>query len=302
VCVEQTENDDARCFTAQSFITRERRMGYNNSNIFEAMAGILMEIILTFCLYRQWFRYSVKTTLAAAALLKAWELCTAALATGKYQWILGVVSILIVLLMLTLMRKGTRRMMLIVFMLYAFIYNMLGVAVAATLSSLYGAITKQSNQTWFVAETMTQADYVIRCIGIAVSYAAAIWLCCKCVHLLDYLREREKWIFSLALFLPDMLFILASRAFITSSDALLAGFFVNLYGIYSVWLCVFLAITLLLPLRRLQQENIRLEAQMQAQYQYYQKVLETQQKLREVRHDMKNRLVAETISRRREEP
>lgn len=41
---------------------------------------------------------------------------------------------------------------------------------------------------------------------------------------------------------------------------------------------------------------------MQAQYQYYQKVLETQQKLREVRHDMKNRLVAETISRRREEP
>ena len=193
-------------------------------------------------------------------------------------------------------------MMLIVFMLYAFIYNMLGVAVAATLSSLYGAITKQSNQTWFVAETMTQADYVIRCIGIAVSYAAAIWLCSKCVHLLDYLREREKWIFSLALFLPDMLFILASRAFITSSDALLAGFFVNLYGIYSVWLCAFLAITLLLPLRRLQQENIRLEAQMQAQYQYYQKVLETQQKLREVRHDMKNRLAAETINRRREEP
>jgi hypothetical protein len=237
------------------------------------------ESIITFCLYRQWFRCSIKTTLAAAALLKAWELCTAALATGKYQWILGVVSILIVLLMLTLMRKGTRRMMLIVFMLYAFIYNMLGVAVAATLSSLYGAITKQSNQTWFVAETMTQADYVIRCIGIAVSYAAAIWLCRKCVHLLDYLREREKWIFSLALFLPDMLFILASRAFITSSDALLAGFFVNLYGIYSVWLCVFLAITLLLPLRRLQHENIRLEAQMQAQYQYYQKVLETQQKL-----------------------
>ena len=107
-------------------------MGFNNSNIFEAMTGILMEIILTFCLYRQWFRYSVKTTLAVAALLKAWELCTAALATGKYQWILGVVSILIVLLMLTLMRKGTRRMMLIVFMLYAFIYNMLGVAVAAT--------------------------------------------------------------------------------------------------------------------------------------------------------------------------
>ena len=276
-------------------------MGFNNGNIFEAMTGILMEIILTFCLYRQWFRYSVKTTLAAAALLKAWELCTAALATGKYQWILGVVSILIVLLMLTLMRKGTRRMMLIVFMLYAFIYNMLGVAVAAPLSSLYGAITKQSNQTWFVAETMTQADYVIRCIGIAVSYAAAIWLCRKCVHLLDYLRERERWIFSLALFLPNMLFILASRAFITSSDALLAGVFVNLYGIYSVWLCVFLTITLLLPLRRLQQENIRLEAQMQAQYQYYQKVLETQQKLREVRHDMKNRLAAETISRRREE-
>ena len=36
---------------------------------------------------------------------------------------------------------------------------------------------------------------------------------------------------------------------------------------------------------------------MQEQYEYYQKVFETQMQLCETRHDLKNRLVAETVAK-----
>ena len=38
---------------------------------------------------------------------------------------------------------------------------------------------------------------------------------------------------------------------------------------------------------------------MEEQYKYYQKVLESQLQLREIRHDLKNRLVAETVAKER---
>ena len=91
--------------------------------------------------------------------------------------------------------------------------------------------------------------------------------------------------------------MMLTRVFATSSEAMLGGFLVAVYAIYIIGLAVLTTLTLVLPLIRLRRENRRLRIQMQEQYEYYQKVLETQLQLREIRHDLKNRLVAETVSR-----
>lgn len=92
---------------------------------------------------------------------------------------------------------------------------------------------------------------------------------------------------------------MGSRMFITSTEEQLGGIWVVIYALYSVWLAVLTFLSLALPLIRLRRENKRLRIQMEEQYKYYQKVLETQLQLREIRHDLKNRLVAETVAKER---
>lgn len=267
----------------------------NYSSIIESFIAVLMQMILIYGLFRQWFRFSVKITLAAAALLEIAELCAEEFATGEYQWLYGIFAVLTIPLLLPMLQSGTRKLALIIFMIYAFIYNAFGTAVMLLLTTVYGALMGKSNQTWFVKETMTQADIVLKWICILISFAAAVWLGHKCVRLLDYLREGETWFFTLAMFLPETFFMFASRTFITNYEDALSGIFVVLYGIFMLFLGVFVTLLLILTFVRLRQENLRLEKKVQEQYQYYQQVLAIQTRLREVRHDLKNRLAAERI-------
>ena len=270
-------------------------------SLVDFVANIAMQLIIVYCLLKPYFRYSVRFTLIVAALLSFSQLLASEIATGAYQWIYGVVLVLSVLLLLPLMRKGTRAMMAIAYMMCVYIYNMIGTAIAAVLTTIYGLITGSSNQTWFTEETMTDADYVLRWIGVVISYAVAIWLARRYMVLLEYLTEREKTIFAFATLGVDSVFSFFTRTVITSAEQMLAGIIVTLYGVYVVWLGVFLALALILPLVRLRSENKKLEQEMRQQYLYYQNVLETQGRLREIRHDLKNRIIAETLAGERKE-
>lgn len=176
------------------------------------------------------------------------ELCANEIVTDETRWILAILAAFQTPLLIPLMKKGMRRLMLIIYMLYAFIYNAFGGIVISAMTTVYGILAGKSNQTWFIGATMTQADFVLKWTGAA--------LC-----------------------------------------AMLGGFLVAVYAIYIIGLAVFTTLMLVLPLIRLRHENRRLRIQMQEQYEYYQKVLETQMQLRETRHDLKNRLVAKTVAK-----
>ncbi len=261
------------------------------------LIGISTHLILVYALFRQWFRFSTQATLLGAAALKIMELCADEFMTDETRWILAILAALQIPLLIPLMKKGARRLMLIIFMIYAFIYNAFGGIVISAMTTVYGILTGKSNQTWFIGATMTQADFVLKWTGAVLCYAAAILICRKCILLLEYLSEQEKWIFSLGFITTDVVGMMLTRIFATSSEAMLGGFLVAVYAIYISGLAVLTTLTLVLPLIRLRRENRRLRIQMQEQYEYYQKVLETQLQLREIRHDLKNRLVAETVSR-----
>jgi len=261
------------------------------------LIGISTQLILVYALFRQWFRFPVKISMTVVTALGLVELWAMNYVTEANGWILGLASSLNLLGMIPLMRNGARRLMLILFMIYVFVYNIFGTAIISVLTTVYGFFTGKSNQTWFVAETMTQADVILKAMGIFLGYLAAILICRKCILLLEYLNEREKWIFSLGYAIADGLYLMGSRTFITSAEEQLGGIWVVLYALYSVWLAALTFLSLALPMIRLRRENRKLQIQMQEQYEYYQKVLETQFQLREIRHDLKNRLVAETVAR-----
>ena len=261
------------------------------------LIGISTHLILVYALFRQWFRFSTQATLLGAAALKIMELCADEFMMDETRWILAILAALQIPLLIPLMKKGARRLMLIIFMIYAFIYNAFGGIVISAMTTVYGILTGKSNQTWFIGATMTQADFVLKWTGAALCYVVAILICRKCILLLEYLSEQEKWIFSLGFITTDVVGMMLTRIFATSSEAMLGGFLVAVYAIYIIGLAVLTTLTLVLPLIRLRRENRRLRIQMQEQYEYYQKVLETQLQLREIRHDLKNRLVAETVSR-----
>ena len=260
------------------------------------LIGISTQLILVYALFHQWFRFSSQATLLVVAALKTMELCANEFVTDETRWILAILAALETPLLIPLMKKGTRRLMLIIYMIYVFIYNASGGIVISAMTTVYGILTGKSNQTWFIGATMTPADFVLKWTGAILCYAAAILICRKCILLHEYLSEREKWIFSLGFIITDVVGMMITRIFATSSEAMLGGFLVAVYAIYIIGLAVLATLTLALPLIRLRRENRKLRIQMQEQYEYYQKVLETQMKLREIRHDLKNRLVAETVA------
>ena len=272
-------------------------MDFGLNGITAFLLGISTQLILVYALFRQWFRFSVKTTLLVVAILKIMELYANEFVTDETRWILAILAVLQTLLLIPLMKKGTRRLMLIIFMIYAFIYNAFGGIVISSMTTVYGILAGKSNQTWFVGATMTQADFVLKWTGAILCYAAAILICRKCIHLLEYLSEGEKWFFSLGFIIPDALCMLSTRIFATTSEAQLGGLLVVMYAIYLGWLAILVTLTLVTSLIRLRRENCRLQQQMEEESEYYQKVLKKQMQLREIRHDLKNRLVAETVAK-----
>ena len=275
-------------------------MEFDFVSIYRIFLGCLSQIIAVYAMFHQWFRFPAKTSMVVITVLGLVELWAMNYVTEANGWILGLASSLNLLGMIPLMRNGARRLMLILFMIYVFVYNIFGTAIISVLTTVYGFFTGKSNQTWFVEETMTQADVILKAMGIFLGYLAAILICRKCILLLEYLNEREKWIFSLGYAIADVLYLMGSRTFITSAEKQLGGIWVVLYALYSVWLAALTFLSLALPMIRLRRENRKLQIQMQEQYEYYQKVLETQFQLREIRHDLKNRLVAESVAGEKE--
>ena len=271
-------------------------MDFGLNGITAFLLGISTQLILVYALFHQWFRFSTQTTLLVVAILKIMELCADEFVTDETRWVLAILAALEVPLLIPLMKKGMRRLMLIIYMIYAFIYNAFGGIVISLMTTVYGILVSKSNQTWFIGATMTQADFVLKWTGAILCYAAAILICRKCILLLEYLSEREKWFFSLGFIIMDIAAMMITRIFATSSEAMLGGFLVAVYSIYIIGLALLTTLALALPLLRLRRENRRLRIQMEEQYKYYQKVLETQLQLREIRHDLKNRLVAEIVA------
>ena len=266
------------------------------NQIIESFIYFTATVSTFWILFRQWLRFSVKKTLGLAAIFVFIDDASALLLSFGSGWILSIIFLVDAAAEIQLVKWGYRRKACILYEVQCLLFNILGIAIIAVLTAFYGILMGEDSQTWFLDETATQADYIIKYIGMIIGYVVSFLITKKCISLLEYLTEKEVWLFSVGLVGLHVLFTFVTRTFMEDSSQYISGLFVTLYGIFNVGMALLGVLTLILPLLRLRRENWKLRTQMEEQYVYYRKVMETQQMLREIRHDLKNRLVVEAVA------
>lgn len=186
--------------------------------------------------------------------------------------------------------------MLILDCFYQFFYNILGTAIITVLTAIYGAVTGADMNTWFSQSTSTAADYIMRCAAVAVCFVIALIICLRCIPLIVNMNMKLKLPLFMGTALPVFIFMVIRHIVNPDASQMLSGFLVICYGILLTLIAISLLIFFINVFLNTREENQLMQAKIEAQNEYYHRVLKIQQDLREAKHDLVNRLVAYNMS------
>lgn len=186
--------------------------------------------------------------------------------------------------------------MLILDCFYQFLYNIMGTAIIAVMVAVYGAVTGADMNTWFAQSTSTAADYRIRCIAVAMCFIIALVICRKCKPLMLNMSMKLKLPLFMGTAVPVFIFMVLRHIIDPDTSQMLSGFLVVCYGILLTLMAISLLIFFINVFLKTREENQLMQAKIEAQNEYYHRVLKIQQELREAKHDLVNQLVAYNIS------
>ncbi|MDY2934472.1 MAG: hypothetical protein SOT05_10325, partial [Anaerovoracaceae bacterium] len=186
--------------------------------------------------------------------------------------------------------------MLILDCFYQFIYNTLGAAIMSVFIAVYGLITDADMNTWFSQSTSTVADYIIRYIAVTVCFIIGLVICRKCTPLIVNMSMKLKLPLFMGTALPIFIFMVMKHIANPDASQMLSGFLVICYGILLTLIAISLLIFFINVFLNTREENQLMQAKIEAQNEYYHRVLKIQQDLREAKHDLVNRLVAYNMS------
>lgn len=209
---------------------------------------------------------------------------------------LMVIYILTVLTCIVLIRTDKIIDVLVINGFYQFLYNVIGTAIIAILTVVYGAVSGADISTWFSRSTSTTADFAIRCIATVLAFAVALIICRKCVPLMSNLSKRLKLPLFMGTAVPIFIFMVLRQAIDPDTSQMLAGAMVACYGILLTLMAVSLLVFFINVFLQTREYNQLIQAKIEAQSEHYHRVLKIQQELREAKHDLANRLVAYNIS------
>ena len=186
--------------------------------------------------------------------------------------------------------------MLILDCFYQFFYNILGTAIITVLTAIYGAVTDADMNTWFSQSTSTAADYIMRCAAVAVCFVIALIICLRCIPLIVNMNMKLKLPLFMGTAVPVFIFMVLRHIIDPDTSQMLSGFLVVCYGILLTLMAISLLIFFINVFLKTREENQLMQAKIEAQNEYYHRVLKIQQELREAKHDLVNQLVAYNIS------
>ena len=139
-------------------------------------------------------------------------------------------------------------------------------------------------------------NFAIRCIATVLAFTIALIICRKCVPLMSNLSKRLKLPLFMGTAVPIFIFMVLRQAIDPDTSLMLAGAMVAGYGIMLALMAVSLLIFFINVFLQTREYNQLVQAKIEAQNEYYHRVLRIQQELREAKHDLANRLVAYNIS------
>ena len=209
---------------------------------------------------------------------------------------LMIIYLLTVLTCIVLIRTDKIIDVLVIDEVYQFLYNVIGTAIIAILTVVYGAISGADISTWFSRSTSTTADFAIRCIATVLAFTISLIICRKCVPLMSNLSKRLKLPLFMGTAVPVFIFMVLRHIIDPDTSQMLSGFLVVCYGILLTLMAISLLIFFINVFLKTREYNQLVQAKIEAQNEYYHRVLRIQQELREAKHDLANRLVAYNIS------
>ena len=168
---------------------------------------------------------------------------------------------------------------------YQFLYNIIGSALIAMMTAIYGAVSGADISTWFSFSTSTATDYIIRYVSLILCFGISLIICRKCAPLLANVSRRPVFIFVVLKHIAD-----------PNHTQLFAGPLIICYGILLVILTVSFLVFFISIFVQTKEENRLVQAGIEAQSEHYRRVLGIQQELREAKHDLANRLAAYNVS------
>ena len=148
-------------------------------------------------LFRQWLRFSVKKTLGLAAVFVFIDDVSALLTPFGSGWILSIIFLVDAAAEIQLVKWGYRRKACILYEIQCLLFNILGIAIIAALTALYGMLMGRDSQTWFLDETATQADYIIKYIGMIIGYVVSFWITKNAFSFWNTLQKKKYGFFQL---------------------------------------------------------------------------------------------------------
>ena len=249
-------------------------------------------------LYKNMLRFNIRVTIIIATAAYAAEELAYLPFSPLYDNTpaLFIIYLLSVAAAIMLIRFDRLIDMLILDCFYQFLYNVIGTAIIAVMVAVYGAVTGADMNTWFAQSTSTAADYRIRCIAVAGCFIIALIICRKCVPMMLSMNMKLKLPLFIGTAPPIFIFMVLRHIIDPDTSQMLSGFLVVCYGILLTLMAISLLIFFINVFLKTREENQLMLAKIEAQNEYYHRVLKIQQELREAKHDLVNRLVAYNIS------
>ena len=237
------------------------------------------------------------STIIIAALIYGFDFLACHLPLfSEAGWLPTITSIFIILMHIALVRKECIADALIIYEMFDLVFNVGATALMAALSFIYSRISGQSSETWYINETSTAADFIMRTICVIAGTAFGLIVCRKCIPILQNVRSGLKLMLCMGFVFPLFLFIILSRIFVTEQEQQLGGPLVIAYGILLIVVSVSLLIFFISVFMQTKENNRLIQTRIESQNMHYHRVLKAQQELREAKHDLVNSIAAYSIA------
>ena len=281
-------------------ITIEKR-GLLYMIIYELLDSLVMTLGHAFkypVIYRPWLRFNVFVTMLIAAVVYGIDslVYTSISPVSENSACLLGTWLLAEIVNILMVRKDKIIDMLILEYFYQFIYNVIGTGLIALNTIIYGIISGAATDMWFSRQTLTDSDYVIRIISAAICFTISLMICRKVSVIMANMQKKLKLLLFFGMVVPMAIFMVIKNVVILTTENMLQGPLVVLYGILLMWVSVCLLIFFVSVFMQTKENNRLIQARIESQNMHYHRVLKAQQELREAKHDLANRLAAYNIA------
>ena len=250
-------------------------------------------IVTDYYLFRKWFKYNATLTMCVYVLgevLVYFVFPALDLFTGSAAVWIRLITVVIYLFFIK--RKKLVDLM-IIYDIYAFIYNITGMIYMVVFFTLYQYIVNGDTHIWFLDSVSDASECIIRVTGAFITSYLCYHMVKKIVPVIEGIEGKWKSFLFFSLVIPIQGYFFIRYFLVQSNEDMLGGSAVIWYAVMLATASISMLIMLMSKFLEAQYESKNLRQVINMQLQYYHKVMSVQEKLQEIKHDLSNSLIVQ---------